>query len=52
MGDERTKLTLRPPEEHDIVDDTKEIEVHDLEMTEILQMTQNEGLDPSRRHYF
>ena len=29
MGGERTKLTLRPPEEYDIEDDTKEIEVDD-----------------------
>ena len=36
MGDDRTKLTLRPPEEHDIEDDAKEIEVDDLDMTEVL----------------
>ena len=46
MGGERTKLTLRPPEEYDIEDDTKEIEVDDLDMTEVLKMAQNEGLDP------
>ena len=47
MGGERTKLTLRPPEGYDIEDDTKEIKVDDLDMTEVFKMAQNEGLDPT-----
>ena len=47
MGGERTKLTLRPPEEYDIEDDTKEIEVDDVDMTAVLKMAQDEGLDPT-----
>ena len=47
LGGERKKMTLRPPEEYDIEDDTKEIEVDDLDMTEVLKLAQNEGLDPS-----
>ena len=47
MGGERTKLTLRPPEEYDIEDDTKEIEVDDLDMAEVLKLAQNEGLGPT-----
>ena len=35
LGGERTKLTLRPPEEYDIEDDTKEIEADHLDMTEV-----------------
>ena len=46
MGGERTKLTLRPPEEYD-TEDTKEIEVDDLDMAEVLKLAQNEGLDPT-----
>ena len=44
LGGERTKLTLRP-EEYDIEDDTKEIEVDDLDMEEVLKLPRNEGLD-------
>ena len=40
----RTKLTLRPPEEYDIEDDTKEIEVDDLDIAQALKLAQNEGL--------
>ena len=47
MGGKRTKLTLRPPEEYDIEDDTKEIEVDDPDMAEVLKLAQNEGLDPT-----
>ena len=47
MGGKRTKLTLRPPEEYDIEDDTKEIEVDDQDMAEVLKLAQNEGLDPT-----
>ena len=47
LGGDRTKLTLRPPEEYDIDDDTREIEVDDLVMTEVLKLAQNEGLDPT-----
>ena len=46
MGGERTKLTLPPPEEYD-TEDTKEIEVDDLDMAEVLKLAQNEGLDPT-----
>ena len=46
MGGEQTKLPLRPPEEYDIEDDTKEIEVDDL-YEEFLKLAQNEGLDPT-----
>ena len=46
MGGERTKLTLRPPEEYD-TEDTREIEVDDLDMAEVLKLAQNEGLDPT-----
>ena len=45
LGGERTKLTLRPPEEYDIEDDTKEIEVDDLDVEEVLKLARNEGLD-------
>ena len=38
VGGERTKLTLRPPEEYDIEDDTKEIKVDDLDKTEGFEM--------------
>ena len=47
LGGEQTKLTLRPPEEYDIEDDTKEIEVDDLGVTQVLQLAQNKGLNPA-----
>ena len=47
LGGEQIKLTLRPPEEYDIEDDTKEIEVDDLGVTEVLQLAQKEGLNPA-----
>ena len=47
MEGERKKLTLRPPEDYDTEDDTTEIEVHDLDMAEVLKLAQNEGLDPT-----
>ena len=47
LGGERTKLTLRPPEEYDTEDNTKEIEVDDLGMAEVLKLAQNDGLDPA-----
>ena len=47
MGGERTKLTLRLSEEYDIEDDTREIEVDDLDMAQALKLAQNEGLDPT-----
>ena len=47
LGSEQIKLTPRPPEEYDIEDDTKEIEVDDLDMTQVLQLAQHEGLNPA-----
>ena len=47
LGGEQPKLTLRPPEEHDTEDDTKEIEIDDLDMAEVLKLAKNEGLDPA-----
>ena len=43
----RRTWNKRPPEEYDIEDDTKEIEVDDLDMAEVLKLGQNEGLDPT-----
>ena len=47
LGGEQSKLTLRPPEEHDTEDDTTEIEIDDLDMAEVLKLAKNEGLDPA-----
>ena len=47
LGGEPSKLILRPPEECDIENDVKEIEVDDLDMAEVLKLAQNEGLDPA-----
>ena len=37
--------TLRPPEECDTEDDAKDIEIDDLNMTEVLKLAKSEGLD-------
>ena len=45
LGGEQTKLTLRPQEEYDTEDDAKDIEIDDLNMTEVLKLAKSEGLD-------